>query len=178
MATKTLPDREYVRDCLNYGPATGEFRWRRRPLSHFINTWRWNWWNAKYADKVAGHDLHGYMRIKLDGALFAAHRLAWLLEHGAPIPAEIDHINGVASDNRITNLRAAERGQNVANTGRLNNNRSGVKGVRIIRSGRFEARIKANGIPHILGVFDTLAEATEARREAAIRMHGEFARHE
>jgi hypothetical protein len=178
MAAKTLPDREYVRECLDYNPDTGKFRWRARPFAHFMNSWRHNWWNAKYAGKAAGHNLHGYVRIKLDGALFGAHRLAWLLERGEPVPAEIDHINGISSDNWISNFRAADRGQNVANTGRLRNNRSGVKGVRVIRSGRFEARIRANGTPHILGVFDTKEEAAEARRTAAIRLHGEFARHE
>lgn len=178
MAAKRLPDREYVRECLDYDPATGEFRWRERPFAHFINSWRHNWWNAKYAGKAAGHDLHNYTRIKLDGALFLAHRLAWLLERGEPMPAEIDHINGISLDNRMNNLRAADRGQNVANTRRLVNNRSGIKGVRVIRSGRFEARIKANGTPHLLGVFDTIEEAAAARREAAIRLHGEFARHE
>jgi hypothetical protein len=187
VATKKLPDLSFVRECLDYDPDTGAFLWRERPLHHFVSARGWWQWNPKHAGKPAGTRHHGargtfYWAIGLAGTPYLAHRIAWLLVHSVdPWPDEIDHIDGNPSNNRIANLRLATRGQNRANSRlRRVGTITGVKGV-TVSSGRkilrYDARVHLNGVTHYLGCFPTIEEATEARREAAVRLHGEFVRH-
>ena len=58
----------------------------------------------------------GYRLVRVDYARFLAHRLAWFYVYGE-WPEEIDHINRRKDDNRLVNLRCADRHTNAANTG-------------------------------------------------------------
>jgi len=90
---------------------------------------------------------------------------------------QVDHINGNGLDNRRENLRVANKMQNQYNSARQHNNRLGLKGVH--KNGRrYRAQIRADGVKHNLGYFDTAEEAHAAYCEAAKRLHGEFARFE
>jgi HNH endonuclease len=175
-----LPDREYVREALDYDPITGVFLWRIRPETHFAHAMSHRLWNAKWAGKIAGNvKPHGYRIILLASQPYLAHRLAWLLVHGKAVkaPAQIDHINGDQSDNRIGNLRIASPANNSANA-KTRDNTSGVKGVGLLKTGRrrYKAYITRNYRQHYLGVFTTLEEAAAARRDAEQMLHGEFTR--
>ena len=179
MAPKTLPPRELLRELLDYDPATGILTWLPRPREMFTQKDTFLRWNKCFAGTVAGNERPRGISVGMLGTLYSAHRLIWLLVNGEPVPAEIDHIDGNPCNNLITNLRAATRSQNVANTRRRVDNISGIKGVRHSGSGGrvgFVARIKVDGETTYLGSFATLQEAARARREAAIRLHGEFAR--
>lgn len=90
----------------------------------------------------------------------------------------IDHIDGDPRNNRITNLRSVSMSENLANQKLRSDSSTMVKGVRLHGWGSYSARITFRGRTHHLGSFATLEEATAARREAAERLHGEFARHE
>ena len=106
------------------------------------------------------------------------HRLAWMMIHGAPT-ADIDHIDGNRTNNRISNLRAATRSENLANARKHAHNTSGAKGVYFDRQrGKYQAHITHQYKYYHLGRFDTFEQAVAARRDAAERMHGKFARHE
>ena len=177
MAARPLPDREYINQALDYDHHTGEFRWKERPLEHFVNA-RGQWqWNAKWAGRFAGClNRDGYSLIRLRSSMVMAHRLAWLLTYGEPVPSEIDHRDGNRSNNRIDNIRAATRADNLANNRTRRDSTTGVKGVYPMR-GKFQAYIRRHKQRYYLGIFDTLEEASAARREAAERLHGEFARH-
>jgi hypothetical protein len=188
MAANKLPDPGFVRECLDYDPDTGAFTWRDRPQRHFISVVKGMLsWNAKWAGKPAGSVHRGargkiYWTIRLDGAPILAHRLAWLLMRGDPGQSEIDHIDGDPLNNRIANLRLATRSEQRANARRfLRGTITGVKGV-TVSSGRkilrYDARVTVNGVTHYLGCFDTIEEAAEVRRRAAIALHGEFHREE
>jgi hypothetical protein len=89
----------------------------------------------------------------------------------------VDHINSDGLDNRRTNLRVCTHAENMRNRRANRNSGSGYKGVYFDR-GRWRARIRANGVRHRLGSFDTAAEAHAAYCAAADRLHGDFARHE
>ena len=73
---------------------------------------------------------NGYIRISRDNVLHYMHRWIWEQLMG-PIPAgwEIDHINGVRTDNRIDNLRCIPKAANMKNRAVSSNNTSGVLGV-------------------------------------------------
>lgn len=114
----------------------------------------------------------GYLGSRLGGAEVLCHRLAWLLHRGEEPPAEIDHINGIRSDNRLANLRAASRQENNQNRRSAHvNNRLGVMGVHCTRSGRYLARIRVGGKSVHVGVFDTSAQASDAYLSAKRELH-------
>ena len=177
MAAKTLPDRDYLREAFAYNPETGELLWRERPAAHFPSDVYRKRWNSRRAGTIAG-TLHscGYSQIHLCHRLHFAHRIAWLIVHGEPMPIEIDHIDGNRGNNRITNLRAATRSENKVIRPTVGSD-TGIRGVRFSKGGRFNARIMLHRQEYNLGTYDTLAEAAAVRREAAERMFGEFARH-
>ncbi|HEY7297856.1 MAG TPA: HNH endonuclease [Xanthobacteraceae bacterium] len=129
---------------------------------------------AVRAGAQAGYSrVDGYVRIQIDGAIYAAHRLAWLYVHGKHPTAEIDHRNGNPADNRIANLRECSRWQNARNRG--GRSPSGFKGVSADRS-KWRARIKVDGRIINLGLFSTPKLAADAYDRAALLYHGEFAR--
>jgi len=177
MAVRELPDAAYLRECLDYDPETGVFRWRERPLSHFVSArGRWQW-NPKHVGKIAGSlDPLGYRLIGIKGVLLRAHRLAWVLMRGGPVPSEIDHIDRDPDNNRISNLRAATRSENMGNTPMRRDSTVGAKGIQRQPNGRFQAVIRHKNMRFCVGTFDTVEEASAARKKAAAFLHGEFAR--
>ena len=125
---------------------------------------------------VAGHqDVLGYRRVRIDGGSYLAHRLAWLYVHGRWPADELDHINGIPSDNSLRNLREATRQQNCANGHRVKAV-SGARGVYPSRTaGKWVAQAKFAGKARHLGTFETVEEAAPVAEEARIQQFGEFA---
>jgi hypothetical protein len=91
---------------------------------------------------------------------------------------EVDHINGIGTDNRRCNLRVTDRAGNARNCRRRVDNVSGYKGVYKDERNRFRpwiAQIKFKKKKYRLGYFATPQEAHKAYCEAAQKMHAEFA---
>ena len=118
--------------------------------------------------------------MQIDGRRYLAHRLAWFYVYGEWPRKGLDHINRDRLDNRIANLREADHAQNVQNRGPMSNNKSGFKGVFFNprHTQPWQAQITARGQYFNLGRYATAEEAHEAYKEAAARLHGEFARTE
>jgi hypothetical protein len=57
----------------------------------------------------------GYLEAEIGGKCHRVHRLAWYLTHGEWPPADMDHIDGDGSNNRLDNLRLATPCQNAQN---------------------------------------------------------------
>lgn len=157
-------DHKYLLDILDYEPETGIFRWAKpRPR---VNV-----------GQVAGSLHHrGYIHLEIDGAHCAAHRLAWFYVTGNKPDRAIDHINRDKSDNRFCNLRLAENGQNRANS--KGSGSTGFKGVvfkKWLKANPYQAQITHNKKVIYLGCYATPEEAHNAYKEAAERLHGEFA---
>lgn len=135
--------------------------------------------NSIKAGAVAGNlSSDGRPTIRIGNVVYYAHRIAWLLYYGVEPPNEVDHINRVKSDNRISNLRAATRSQNNRNCATRRGNKSGIKGVKYYperaKPWRVTIRID-NKIDLPLGYYATKVEAAAAYLEAAKKYHGEFA---
>jgi hypothetical protein len=88
---------------------------------------------------------------------------------------QIDHANGITSDNRLCNLRLATASQNHANSRRARNNTSGYKGVSRFRD-KWRANVTKDNRKIFLGLFDAPEAAHAAYCAAATELHGEFAR--
>ena len=121
----------------------------------------------------AGHlTAAGYLRICVLGKYHMAHRLAWLYVRGVFPEADIDHINGVRSDNRIANLRDVSRATNSQNRVRLNaNNTSGYRGVTYRPRQGWVAQIGFGGKQVCIGIFSSREEARAAFEEARVKHH-------
>ena len=165
---------ELAKESMSYDEHTGVFVWLERPLHHFRNKHVCYGWNRKHAGKaLKAKEVQGYAITRLDGKPYKLHRIAWSWFNG-PIPEgmQIDHINGVRDDNRITNLRLVTKGQNAMNRRSQNNSKSGFSGVMWYpRYSKWVARIRNTHI----GYFATKEEAMEARVSKEALLYKDFA---
>ncbi len=109
----------------------------------------------------------GYLRLRVAGRLYYAHRLAWLYVYGVFPVQQIDHKNHNRADNRILNLRDVTNEENSKNQKMSKLNKSGVTGVYFDRK-RWRAQIKLEGKTTSLGSFVQFHEAVNARKNAEV----------
>lgn len=172
MTQKLTQDR--LKQLLNYDPGTGKFTWKARPITA-ENSRTDNVWNTRFAGKSSGWArADGYLGMTVDRKKHQAHRLAWLYVYGAFPVGDLDHKNGVRSDNAIGNLRESSRSQNTANGKVRVTNKIGLKGVSQINGGRFYARVNRGSRRFYLGSYDTAEAAHAAYCYAAQKLFGEF----
>lgn len=150
-----------LKTVLHYEPSTGLFTWKKKVAMKTV------------VGAVAGYQgPNGYVTIKVWHARYLAHRLAWLLEVGAIGDGQIDHINGIRNDNRLSNLRlvsAAVNRQNLRTA--LRRSKTGLLGVTCDRYNRYGARITVAGVTRMLGFFSTPEEAHQAYLAAKLELH-------
>lgn len=148
-----------LKELFNYDEETGDFT-RKVKVSNQI------------AGKRAGYKhTSGYVIIVINEQAYKAHRLAWLYVNGRWPDDQLDHINGVRDDNRISNLRdtnVAENGQNRKKASA--NSVSGYLGVSPCDK-KWRADIKLNRKHIYLGRFDTPELAYAAYLSAKREMH-------
>ena len=157
MATQILTQ-DQLKNLLDYAPDTGKFTWRVNRKG-----------GAKAGDDAGRFDGKGYRQIQIDGRLYAMHRLAWLYVYGVWPGNEIDHINRDKTDNRICNLRQADRSLNTRNTRLRRDSTTGAKGVCWSKqTQKWVSRINIKGKRKHIGFYDSLADAVQARKIAEI----------
>jgi hypothetical protein len=163
-----LPSLERLNELFVYEPSTGILRWRNVPN---------NFKRAKPGDVVGTIGWQGYRLVGVDRKQYQAHRIIWKMMTGEDPADQVDHEDGDRQNNRWTNLRAATNGPNIQNAKLRKDNKSGVKGV--CWDGHHKAwkvYISAGKGQKRLGRFKSLEEAAAVRRNAAEKLHGDFAR--
>lgn len=166
---KQLPSFERLHELLAYEPDTGIFRWNPRVGKSAA-------WHKRISQPAGWHDTLGYLRLKIDGSVWLASRIAWVMTHRS-LAADIDHINGDTGDCRIANLRPVTHRQNTMNRVAKKNKMSGLpKGVFQWKSGKFFACIRVMGKLLYLGTHDQKCEAQYAYAMAARSKFGKYAR--
>lgn len=117
----------------------------------------------------------GYVAVRVDNFIYKSHRLAWFYEYGFFPPNEIDHINRVRSDNRITNLRLATKSENLRNRPVFERSISGIKGVYFHkRLNKWLVKLFVNKKLIHLGWHEDIDAAKKAYALGSIKYHGEF----
>lgn len=162
-----LPDVETLRQTFDYDPITGCLKWKVKASQR-----------CKAGTPISKATRSGYILVRFKGKLYSAHRLIWKLYYGEEPPHEIDHENRNTADNRIKNLRAATRVENMCNTGSNKSSTSGVKGVSWNkRQKKWTACIRYNKIRYHLGCFIDKASAEQAVKLKREELHKEYANH-
>lgn len=166
-------DVNYLRERILYFPDTGEIFWKPKE-DRLIK------WNNRYAGKRAFNsiDKNGYLRGTFGKSVYLAHRIAWTYVHGKiPQDLEIDHVNMIRNDNRIINLRLANKSENQRNTRVSSNNKCGLKGVCWDKNAKkWKAQIFIDGRKIYLGLFSEKNDAYRAYCIEAEKVHLEFCR--
>ena len=152
---------EKLKELLSYDKDAGVFTWavRRRGVA---------------VGAVAGYNrLDGYIQLMAEGKLHYAHRIAWLYVYGELPKDQIDHINGVKTDNRICNLRLATNQENQHNkSSPRTDNTSGFLGVSWSKPAKkWRADIRINGRKKNLGFFNTADLASEVYLKTKRELH-------
>jgi hypothetical protein len=153
---------EKLQEWLRYDPLTGLFHWVKKPNRNTRIGDRAGW-----VHKDSKSEGLAYIYLQCEKQIMLGHHAAFLLVTGRCPNSEVDHQNGIGTDNRWENLREVTHAANGRNQ-RLNSaNTSGTMGVDFhAASGRWRARIIYNQHEKHLGLFSTRDEATAARKAA------------
>lgn len=168
MSDKTLPTIEYLRQRLRYCSDTGKLFWIYKNLDDFSDRDHGRIWNSRFAGNEAGTITKiGYRKIKIDGVVYSAHRLCWAIHFGEHPSGQIDHINGIKDDNRISNIRVVTHAENCKNKSKTKFNTSGVVGVSWSKNvKKWRAQIKVDQKAISLGHYEHFDDAVKARKSA------------
>ena len=149
MKHKPLPTLKRINELLEYNKDTGVFIWKvsRGPVP---------------AGSIAGQRWVDYIRIKIDGASFQAHRLAWLIITGCdPLEKIVHHKDANKQNNKANNLSLATISENACTT-----LRGEPKCYQKTKTGKYQAVFTLNGKRTTLGTFATAEEASRVGRSA------------
>lgn len=153
---------EKLRELLHYDPEIGIFTWKVRAANR-----------VKVGNLAGCQNNEGYLQISVLSRIYQAHRLAWLYMYGVWPEDQIDHINRIRTDNRISNLREASNKQNNQNRSKQSNNTSGHPGVVWHKQkSKWQAKIKHSYKVIHFGYFNTIEEAVAARKAGELKYWG------
>jgi len=158
-----------LKELVNYDENTGIFIWKAKAANR-----------VKIGSVIGSKHHTGYLTVFLDRKSYKLHKLALLYTDGVYPNEIVDHVNGIRDDNRRVNLRLATHSENTRNSKIRSDNRSGIKGVnyRNKSGGQWVCRIHTNEGRKYLGCYKTQEEAEKVMKEARIKYHGDYTRHQ
>lgn len=150
---------DFLFEYLRYNETKGEFTWIKRPNK-----------NIHLHTRAGTKNSAGYRVISLFGKRYLEHRLAWFYVHGEMPEHEIDHINQIRDDNRISNLRQVTRSENQRNKTRKDSRVDEVGIWWCRRRKRYIAEITLNGKKVYQKSFTDIDEAIQQRKAKALEL--------
>lgn len=155
--------KERLLQVLSIDPETGVIRWAARNSNR-----------VKVGDLAGTVGPEGYLMVRIDGRRYFAHRIVWLWVHGEWPRALIDHVNCQRLDNRIANLREADR---IGNGQNRRNPPANKKSCQLLgatfdkRRCRWAARITVNSRRKHIGYYASAEEAHAAYVAEKVAKH-------
>lgn len=150
---------DFLFEYLRYNETKGEFTWIKRPNK-----------NIHLHTRAGTKNSAGYRVISLFGKRYLEHRLAWFYVHGEMPEHEIDHINQIRDDNRISNLRQVTRSENQRNKTRKDSRVDEIGIWWCRRRKRYIAEITLNGKKVYQKSFKDIDEAIQQRKAKALEL--------
>lgn len=140
--------------------------------------WLANYQRPDLIGSRAGWLNEGYWRVSVDGLVYYACQIVWLMAYGYISQQTIDHRDTIKANDALNNLRLVTKGQNAVNSKMNCRNTTGFKGVSYCNSThKYRASISIDGQSKNLGRYSTPEEAHAAWASAAIEAYGaEFVR--
>lgn len=167
--------------CLGFFEMSEDKRvvWAARPPKMFFSHQGWADW---YVRNRAGEPVkfykgsqmgHRSVKVRAGGRdhSLQEHRIVWALAYGEYPAIDLDHINGDPSDNRLSNLRPATRGENAHNRRRR---KPGLKGAYWHPKGHWFSMVWDGKRLRGLGRYASAQEAHEAWVKAKAPIAGRF----
>jgi hypothetical protein len=154
-------DIEYLNRRLIYNPESGDVLWR----------------HGKKSGTQCGWNNGRYYVCLLDKKRFCIHRIAWAIFYKKFPDNLIDHIDGNGFNNKISNLREADKSKNGINRGMEKGNKTGFKGVSIanrVKGKKYLAQINHKGKHYFLGYHSTPEIAHQAYCKKGSELFGDF----
>lgn len=165
MLIRPLPEQSELLQFFSYDSETGR-------LVRIAKTHR-NTVPGRLADTAVS--AQGYRLTSFNNRPWLTHRLIWKIVTGDDPPQFIDHVDGNRLNNSWSNLRLADKSENMANRTAPSNNKTGVKGVSYDKQrGQYAVYITKNRKRKFCGRYNDLKEASEAYENAALVIHQEF----
>ena len=152
-------NQELLKSMFHYSPTTGEFT-RTHKVSKTGTLVKCSFISSSLGSA-------GYLRVSVNRKSYLVHRLVFLYMTGQFPTDNVDHVNGVRTDNRWSNLRTVDQRNNSMNTTLSVRNMTGTTGVfwDSVRE-RYMANIMVNGKTIFLGRFTDKCDAVTARLSA------------
>ena len=144
---------EEVRRLFDYDPKTGNLTWKN-PLRK----------TTLKGCRAGCLTSNGYRTIGIYPKIYREHRIIFLWYYGYTPENDIDHINGIRDDNRISNLREYSDVCNRYNARINKNNTTGVRGV--VKGTKRGGAYRVMMAGKYIGTFWTLYDAACARYDA------------
>lgn len=141
------PNQQYLRYLFYYSHNTGKL-FRRISVNS----------KAQEGTELNIINGNGYMQVTIDYKIYLLHRLIWCYVYNYWPENDIDHINGVKTDNHLPNLREASASCNKFNA----KNPVGIIGIRGVQPEGKKYRATL-GSGKVIGSYPTKIEAACAR---------------
>lgn len=146
---------------------------------HLIR-WGFSASNSIKIGDIAGSCSKKYSQVAIKRKLYYVHRIIYQIIHGInQIPAgyEIDHVDGIPTNNHPANLRISCHSENMMNMKKSINKSSIYKGVSFRKdTSQWRSRIRLKRKLITIGNFNNEVDAAIAYDNMAISLFGEYAR--
>jgi len=171
-------DPKIISELLDFSESEGLLFWNFRAEKWFVSHRGYKSWNGKWSGNEAftSTAANGYKQGRIFQRQYTAHRVLWCLKYGEWPDGQVDHINGIRTDNRIVNLRLSDNQRNQMNRTSVIGSSSEFLGVSFYKSrGNWEANIKFGDHKGRIGYFASEIDAAKAYDREARRLFGEYA---